>query len=66
MKKTRKKKNTKSKTKKNKNIKREKKVKFGSTFRCIPATNENKNNGKLITIDGDIMVVTKELTSFDI
>ena len=56
------KKKEKSKTRKQK-PKKGKHVKFGNTYRCVPANNSNKNNGKLITIDGDVMVVTKETIS---
>ena len=45
--------------------KKEKKVKFGNSFRCIPATNKNKDKGKIINIDGETMVVIKEKTTFN-
>ena len=60
------KKKEKSKTKRNKIIKKQKRVKFGNTYRCVPANEKNKNNGKIITIDGEIMVITKESTTYDI
>ena len=43
---------------------KQKKVQFGNSFRCVPANEKNKNSGKLVTIDGDLMVITKEKTNF--
>ena len=66
--KTRSKKIKHTKTRK-KEIKRERKkektVKFGNSFRCIPATKKNKDKGKIINIDGETMVVIKEKTAFN-
>ena len=45
--------------------KKEKKVKFGNSFRCIPATTKNKDKGKIISIDGESMVIIKEETTFN-
>tara|TARA_Y100000389_G_C17347522_1_gene456627 strand:+ start:359 stop:565 length:207 start_codon:yes stop_codon:yes gene_type:complete len=64
--KTRKKRKSHNKTRKRekKENKKEKKVKFGNSFRCIPATEKNKDKGKIINIDGESMVVIKEKTTF--
>jgi hypothetical protein len=62
--KTRNKKVRHKKTRKKVRIK-EKKVKFGNSFRCIPATKKNKDKGKIINIDGESMVIIKEKTTFN-
>tara|TARA_Y100001980_G_C14531114_1_gene307108 strand:- start:1347 stop:1550 length:204 start_codon:yes stop_codon:yes gene_type:complete len=44
---------------------KEKKVKFGNSFRCIPVTDQNKDKGKIVNIDGESMVIIKEKTTFN-
>ena len=63
--KTRKAKEKNKKTRKRKEKKREKKVKFGNSMRCESANKDNHDKGKLITIAGELMVVTKERTAFN-
>ena len=66
MKKTRKKKGTNGKTRKTEIVlKKTKNENFGNSYRCVPATENNKDKGKLVTITGDLMVITKEKTTFN-
>lgn len=62
--KTRKAKETNKKTRKKREKKISKKVKFGNSIRCESANKYNRDNGKLITIAGELMVVTNETTTF--